>query len=460
MLVDIIHNATGLFTEAHPTMAKQFDTLTALAAVDGLKAKDFSVHDYVSGVLAGIEAKEPEVQAWTYLDPSHAIAQARRLDEAKEPESLPLFGVAVGVKDIIDTADMPTENGTVLDTGRQPAADAAVVRLLRQAGAVIVGKTVSTELAYMQPSKTRNPHNTAHTPGGSSSGSAAAVGAGMVPVALGTQTNGSVIRPAAFCGIYGFKPTNGLFPGAGVLEEAGSFDTVGVFGRTLEDVAAVSEVLAVGDIPGAPGQLRGRPNYLKMVRSESPAAPRFAFVKTPAWPLAEEATKEAFVKLAKDLGAHCEELSLPAEFDQALSLHRTIMMAEMALNYGHYYERGKEGLSAVAQKAVEDGRAISAVDYARALRTRDALARRIDDLMAPYDAIITPSAPGAAPRGLDTTGNPVFCTLWTFLTTPAFNLPLLQSGGLPLGVQLVGRRFDEARLFQHAAWLVKKLSGK
>ncbi len=183
-------------------------------------------------------------------------------------------------------------------------------------------------------------------------------------------------------------------------------------------------------------------------------------MKTPAWPLAEEATKEAFVKLAKDLGGECEELSLPAEFDQAVSLHRTIMMAEMALNYGHYYERGKEGLSAVAQKAVEDGRAISAVDYARALRTRDALARRIAELFGPYDAIITPSAPGAAPRGLDTTGNPVFCTLWTFLTTPAFNLPLLQSGGMPLGVQLVGRRFDEARLFQHAAWLVNKLSGR
>ncbi len=441
-------------------MTKQRDTLTALEAVSSLTAKQFSVHDYVSGVLERIEAKEPEIKAWTYLDPGHVIAQARRLDETDAAGSLPLLGVPVGVKDIIDTSDMPTENGTVLDQGRQPAADAAVVRLLRQAGAVIVGKTVSTELAYMQPSKTRNPHNTEHTPGGSSSGSAAAVGAGMVPVALGTQTNGSVIRPASFCGIYALKPTNGLFPGAGVLEEAGSFDTVGVFARTLEDVAAVSEVLAIGDVPGAPGQLRGRPNYLKMARSESPAAPRFAFVKTPVWPLAEEATKEAFVKLAKDLGGECEELSLPAEFDQAVPLHRTIMMAEMALNYGRYYERGKEALSPVAQKAVEEGRAVSAVDYARALRTREALYRRLAELLAPYDAIITPSATGAAPRGLDTTGNPVFCTLWTFLATPALNLPLLQSGGLPLGVQIVGRRFDEARLFQHAAWLVNKLTGK
>ena len=250
-------------------------------------------------MLAHIEAKEPEIKAWTYLDPGHVIAQARRLDEAKETESLPLFGVAVGVKDIIDTADMPTENGTVLDEGRQPAADAATVRLLRQAGAVIVGKTVSTELAYMQPSKTRNPHNTAHTPGGSSSGSAAAVGAGMVPVALGTQTNGSIIRPASFCGIYALKPTNGLFPGAGVLEESGGFDTVGVFARTLEDVAAVSEILAVGDTPGAPGQLRGRPKYLKMIRSEISVPPRFAFVKTPAWPLAEDATKETFLSWLK-----------------------------------------------------------------------------------------------------------------------------------------------------------------
>jgi Asp-tRNA(Asn)/Glu-tRNA(Gln) amidotransferase A subunit family amidase len=441
-------------------MPEQFDALTALKAIGGLKAKQFSVHDYVAGLLARIEAKEPEIRAWTYLDRGHAIAQARRLDEVEATENLPLFGLAVGVKDIIDTADMATENGTVLDEGRQPTRDAAAVRLLRQAGAVIMGKTVTTELAFMQPSKTRNPHNIEHTPGGSSSGSAAAVAAGMVPVALGTQTNGSVIRPASFCGIYALKPTNGLFPMAGVLEESASFDTVGVFARALEDAAAVSEVLAMGDTPGAPGQLRGRPNYLQMARSETPAAPRFAFVKTPAWHLAEEGTKEAFLKLAKDLGGQCEELPLPPEFDHAVSLHRTVMMAEIALNFGHYYERGRERLSPAAQKAVEEGRAISAVDYMSALRSREALYERLAELLAPYDAIITPPAAGPAPRGFETTGNPVFCTLWTYLATPALNLPLLQSAGLPLGIQLVGRRFSEARLFQHAAWLVNKLNAR
>src|SRR5208337_4615109 len=272
-------------------MTSSLHELTALEAVDAIRAGRITASAYAAALLSRIETRESEVQAWQHLDPQYALEQAARLDARGDLSSLPLAGAAIGVKDIIDTADRPTENGTVLDAGRRPAADAAVVRLLREAGAVIMGKTVTTELAFMHPSKTRNPHHAEQTPGGSSSGSAAAVAAGMVPIALGTQTNGSVIRPASFCGVYGFKPTRDLFPREGVLEEAGSFDTVGVFARSLADIAAVTQVLA-GDAGKAADYLRA---------AQSPGRARFAFVKTPAWQFAEEATKQAFEETAKAL---------------------------------------------------------------------------------------------------------------------------------------------------------------
>ncbi len=429
-------------------MASKAYELTAHYAAAAIKARKMTASDYIGGLISRISEREPELEAWQYLDADGASKEAAKLDAKQDLAALPLAGVGVGVKDIIDTADMPTENGTVLDAGRRPAEDAAVVRLLREAGAIIMGKTVTTELAYMQPSKTKNPHNTRHTPGGSSSGSAAAVAAGMVPVALGTQTNGSVIRPGSFCGVYSLKPTFGLFPRQGVLEESGTFDTVGIFARTIEDIAAVTEVLATaGDRPGLDR------NYLDRA-GETPGNARFAFVKTPAWGFAEEPTKDAFETFAKDLGPACEELTLPPEFDRAIGFHRTIMMAEIALNFGHYYERGKDRLSRVMRDAIELGQSIRATDYAEALRERENLNALLSELLQPYDAIITPSAGGPAPIGQDTTGNPVFCTLWTYLGTPALNVPLLTVNGMPMGVQLVGRRFEEGHLFKAANALV------
>jgi Asp-tRNA(Asn)/Glu-tRNA(Gln) amidotransferase A subunit family amidase len=421
--------------------------LTALEAVHAVRTAQVTASAYTAALLSRIEAREAEVQAWQHVDPQQARNQAARLDVRGDLKNLPLAGAAVGVKDIIDTADMPTENGTVLDAGRHPSADATVVRLLREAGAVIMGKTVTTELAYLQPGRTRNPLNLAHSPGGSSSGSAAAVAAGMVPVALGTQTNGSVIRPASFCGLYAMKPTNGLFPTDGVLEVAATLDTVGIFARSLEDVALVAQVLAKG------GEKASAPaDYLLSAR-EPLAKARFAFVKTPAWPFAEDSTKTAFEDLAKTLGAACEALVLPPEFDRAIHLHRTIMFAEFALNLGRYYDRGKERLSDVVRETIEAGRAISAVDYADALRERERLYRLLEALVASYDAVLTPSSTGPAPLGLHTTGNPILCTLWTCLGVPALNLPLLTVNGLPLGVQLTGLRFQEHRLFSAAASL-------
>jgi Asp-tRNA(Asn)/Glu-tRNA(Gln) amidotransferase A subunit family amidase len=416
--------------------------LTASGAAEAIRAREITATDYISGLIARIGEREPEVQAWQYFNPAQALDQASRLDARDDLAALPLAGVAVGVKDIIDTEDMPTENGTPLDAGRCPTADATVVRLLREAGAIIMGKAVTTELAFMHPSKTRNPHHPQHTPGGSSSGSAAAVAAGMVPIALGTQTNGSVIRPASFCGVFGLKPTFGLFPRAGVLEESGSLDTVGVFARSLNGIAAVTEVLA-----------RGAGDYTRAAQDPL-GAPRFAFVKTPAWPFAEGSTKKAFEEVAEALGPSCETLDLPPGFDRVIGFHRTIMLAELALNFGRYYERGKDRLSSAIREAIEAGRTFLATDYAEALRAREQLYEQFLSLLSPYDAVITPPAAGPAPRGLETTGNPVFCTLWTYLGVPALSLPLLRVNGLPLGIQLAGRRFEEANLFRSAAALL------
>jgi Asp-tRNA(Asn)/Glu-tRNA(Gln) amidotransferase A subunit family amidase len=433
-------------------MTKSLHEFSALGTANAVKTRQMTVTDNIKGLISRIEAGEPEIQAWEFFDPRLALDQAGQLDARPDLAQLPLAGIAVGIKDVIDTRDMPTENGTPLDEGRRPFVDATAVARLREAGAVIMGKTVTTELAYMQPSRTRNPHNLAHTPGGSSSGSAAAVAAGMVPVALGTQTNGSVIRPASFCGIYALKPTNGLFPREGVLEESGTFDTVGVFARSLDDVAAVAFILAnVG------GKWDALPDYVQAAR-EPPSAPRFAFVKTPAWQFAEDVTKETFTKLAKELGSNCEEVQLPPEFDRVVAFHRTIMLAEIALNFGHYYERGKDRLSAPLREAIELGRNISGVDFAEALREREHLYHRLAELLQHYDAIITPPAAGPAPLGPDTTGNPVFCTLWTYFGVPALNLPLLKANGLPLGVQIVGPRFGEERLFKAASWLAARLA--
>jgi Asp-tRNA(Asn)/Glu-tRNA(Gln) amidotransferase A subunit family amidase len=371
----------------------------------------------------------------------------------------PLHGVPVGVKDIIDTTDMPAECGSVLHAGRRPSADAAVVSMLRAAGAVIMGKTTTTEFATYAPSKTRNPQDPAHTPGGSSSGSAAAVAAGMVPLALGTQTNGSVIRPAAYCGVYGFKPTHGLIPRTGILALSRALDHVGVFARTLEDVALACEPLAGFDVRDPDTHPRASIPFRELAAAEPPLPPLIGFVKGPLWERAEPETREAFAELVQAIAGRVVEIELPRTALAALDVHRTIMEAEMAANLAWEYEHGRERLSASLRGQLERGRAVTALDYQNALARIPSLNAGFEEIFERCDALLAPAAAGTAPRGLESTGDPAFCTLWTLCGMPSLSMPLMRgAGGLPLGVQLIGARNEDARLLRTARWVAAQVS--
>jgi Asp-tRNA(Asn)/Glu-tRNA(Gln) amidotransferase A subunit family amidase len=443
--------------------ANRLEWMSATDAARAVHEGSINSVQLVEACLARSREVEPAVQAWQYLDPQHALAQARArdLDRSEGRPCGPLHGVPVGIKDIIDTADMPTEDGTVLHAGRTPDRDATVVSMLRAAGAVIMGKTVTTECAYFHPGKTRNPHNPAHTPGGSSSGSAAAVAAGMVPLALGSQTNGSVIRPAAFCGVYGFKPTHGLVPRQGILKLSRTLDHVGMFARTLEDVALLAEQMVGYDERDADTQPRARIPFRAVAAEDPPLAPLLAFVKGPAWERADAQTREAFAELAGELGNRVVEVELPATAQIALDWHRTIMAAEMAANFDLEWEKGRDKLSEQLRSLLARGRELSALEYQKALARLPLLHDGFGEIFERCDAILTPAAPGAAPKGLGSTGDPAFCTLWTLLGMPALSLPLMRAeNGLPLGVQLVGARGDDARLLRTARWLVAQAQAK
>ena len=437
--------------------------LHAVSAREGarlVREGAISAEELVSACLERIAEVDGRVEAWAFLDPEHALAQARALDEWKGGGNAigPLHGVPVGIKDIIDTADMPTENGSVLHAGRTPRRDAAVVTRLRGAGAVILGKTVTTEFATRTPGKTRNPYDPAHTPGGSSSGSAAAVAAGMVPLALGSQTTGSTIRPAAFCGAWALKPTHGLVPRTGMFQLSRSLDHVGLFARDVEDLALLLEQLA-GHDPGDPDtRPRARVPYGAVAAEEPPLPPRLAFVRTPFWDRVDADTREAFGELVEHLGERVEEVEL-LDAD-AWAWHEAIGGAEVALNLHHEWSTGRDRLSAALQGRIERGRAVPAWTYLQALAAVPPMAASLAELLAQrYDAILTPAALGTAPRGLESTGDPLFCTPWTLLGMPAVSVPLMRgTSGLPLGVQLVGGRDDDARLLRTARWLARQVS--
>lgn len=434
--------------------------LSAVEARDRMASGALNATDYAKSCLDRIAALDADIQAFEWLDPAFVMRQAEMAD-AHRKSGRPvgaLHGLPVALKDIIDTKGIPTANGTVIDAGRVPERDAVIVGRLRAAGAIILGKTVSTELAFINPGKTRNPVNPAHTPGGSSSGSAAAVAAGMTPLAVGTQTGGSVIRPASFCGVTGFLPSSGSIARTGILTQSPTLDRVGVFARSVEDAAILADVLFGHDDLDKSTAPAPHPRLHAVASSDVPVTPMFAFVRTPYWRKADEACQMAMEELAEHLGEDCFETGLPDAFSEAMIVRERINLAEMSKAYHRYARDGGAHLSQQLSEALEKGAKVLAHDYIAALDWPDYLYAALNEIFQRCDAIITPAAPGPAPKGLESTGDSVFNAIWTLCGTPVITLPLFaDEDGMPMGVQLVGPRGGDARLLRTARWLVKHL---
>jgi len=432
--------------------------LTASQAAVEISAGRLSARDLAEACLARVAERDADVEAWNFLDPAMVRSGADALD-AKTGDKGPLHGLLVGLKDIIDTADMPTENGSALYVGRRPVADSTIAKRLRDAGALIMGKTVSTEFAMSGAGKTRNPHDPARTPGGSSSGSAAAVADFQVPLAVGTQTGGSMIRPASFCGIHGYKPTFGSFSRAGVFMLCRPLDTLGVYGRSLDDLAMISDVLMAKDPLDLDMRPHLKPCLVDALKADLPETPpRIAFVKGPMWQAAEPYMEGLFEDVLGKLGEHAREVEMAGVFDRALECHQTVMIANAVANCGDIVENHADKLKAETIRRVKTGYGIAAEDYVKAIEFADTLRAAVDRMFENADVLITPAAPGEAPLGLESTGNPIFQKLWTLTGAPTVTLPKLKGpNGLPIGLQVIGRSGHDADLFRNALWIEQTL---
>jgi len=421
-------------------------SLTARAAAREIAAGRLKATAYTEACLERIAAREPVVGAWQYLDPQQALEAARRCDA--NPPSGPLHGIPIAVKDLIDTSDMPTGYGSPIYHNHRPAADAACVALARAAGAVVLGKTVTTEFAAFTPGKTANPHNPAHTPGGSSSGSAAAVAAGMVPLAFATQTAGSIIRPASYCGVVGYKPSFGLIARAGVKALADSLDTIGVIAR------------AVGDAAFFVGVLTDRRALREAALPDAP--PRFGICPTPMWPDAEPATIAALdhARAAVEAaGARVEEVAVPPEHQGLAAAQDAVMAFEMARSLAFEQIWRSAELSPRLAQLLDAGMTTGPDRYDAAIAEGAAARARLPGFFGSCDAMLVPAAPGEAPAGLGYTGNPVFNRMWTLLGAPCVTVPSVWgTNGLPTGIQLVGRIGDDVRLMECAIFAERALA--
>jgi amidase len=418
--------------------------LSATEIAQGIAAKKFTAEAVVRDCLTRIEAREPVVKAWATIDPDYALRQARALDNG--PSRGALHGVPIGVKDIIDTADLPTEMGSAIYKGNRSFSDAACVAVVRAAGAVILGKTVTAEFAGMSPGPTTNPHNPAHTPGGSSSGSAAAVADFMVPTAFGTQTGGSVLRPAAFCGVVGYKPTFNLFNRAGIKFAAEALDTIGLLANTIDDVELITSVL-VGKKPA---------------NRRMDSAPRFGLCRTPLWDTAAPETMQAVEDSAKRLaaaGASVREITLPEEFSRLYHASReTINNYERSKSMAGDWANHSARISKVLGDRIKLGMATKHEDYIAALQLAEQCRGLIADAFDGIDAIIGPCVKGEALARLDYTGDPAFQQFWTVLYVPSLSLPTHRGPtGLPVGIQVVAPRYADDHLFACARWIWQQL---
>ncbi len=442
-----------------PEITKNCHELGVTELVGHFGAGRLGLRDYAAAMQGYAQAVEPQVKAFAHYDEQVVNLQIERLESLKQSGSpLPrLFGVPVAIKDNIDTLDYATEFGFPAAHGRTPRVDALLVHKLREAGAVVWAKSRTTELAYMQPTITENPRAPGHTPGGSSSGSAAAVACGLVAAAVGTQTNGSVIRPASFCGVYGFKPSRGLIFNGGVLPCSPSLDQVGVFARCVQDLAAVAEVM-IGGHQLDSGQLVFPMPLQEVCAQTPPLPPKLMFARTPMWDRVDPRSQRAFEELKEELKDCMVEIELPEAVANSLIWLKAVMEAEMALHLKALVASAGGAASAPSREVIERGDKILATDYLLALQRMQTAAGGFHEYFEHFDAIVTPAALGPPPRGLTSTGDPVMSTLWTYAGLPCVSMPLLQTeDALPIGVQLVGAPRDDARLLRTARWLGQRL---
>lgn len=438
-------------------------SLSATEAAAFIASGQLKSVQLVQSCLDQIAETDDKIHAWAYLDAEQAMEQATACDRRRQAglATGPLHGLPVGLKDIIDTKDMPTECGTPIFKGRTTDEDARIVEMLREAGAVIMGKTVTTELAFVHANETRNPHDAERSPGGSSSGSASAVAAGHVPLAIGTQTNGSVIRPASFCGTFGFKPTRGMIPRTGVLQTSKSLDQIGTFGRTIEDVALLADAISAYDQRDTESDPNARPVTLNGARADVPVDPELVWFNLPFNDRLSEAASEGLEGVMEVLGPQVARMDPANQFGELVAVQARIHEYEIARHQADVFDGHWDQISETLKPIIQRARKISDAEYQDALAVKTSAESFFADFFRDYDAILAPSAAGEAASFGSNTGDPIFCTLWTLAGLPCVTLPLLVGQhGLPIGVQLIGPAHKDDRLLRTARWCQKRIAAE
>ena len=434
-------------------------TLSLEELAKKIKDAEFTSVEVCEKYIERINKFEKDVKAWAHFDKKVLLEKATEADDHRrsgKPVGL-LHGVPIAVKDIIGTVDMPTECGTVIRKGKSYSQNAEIIDLLHASGAIIMGKTATSELAYLGPPATTNPHDKNRTPGGSSSGSAASVASFMAPASIGSQTGGSVIRPASYCGVVGYKPSYGLISRNGVLRTSYSLDQIGMFGRKVEDVAMLAKVLIKKDKYDAATIHYSTENILTETKKGPIFEPKFIFYKTDHWKIIDKKSRESFEYFIKSFKKNIEIFDTPSYFKDIHKYHQIIHETDLANNFSVYFKKFKKKLSKYMQDAISNGNKYTAKEYAEAIDFMKRSYESYEEVFEDYHGVLSPSSPGVAPKGLKSTGTAEFNKVWSYLGTPCISLPLLEGeNNLPLGVQLIGNKYDDHRFLGVANWLEKE----
>ena len=434
-------------------------SLKAEELVSKIKDSQLTSVELCERYIERVEKFEKDVKAWAHFDKKLLLEKAAEADEYRRSgkPTGPLHGIPVAVKDIVGTVDMPTECGTVIRKGKSYSQNAEIIDLLLAAGAIVMGKTATAELAYLGPPKTTNPHDHSRTPGGSSSGSAAAVASFMAPLSIGSQTGGSVIRPASYCGVVGYKPTYGLISRNGVLKTSEKLDHIGLFGKTVEDVALLAKVLIKKDKFDTATVYYSADGILEETKKGPLFEPKFIFYKTDSWKKIDKKSRESFDYFIKTFKKNIEVFDTPSYFKDIDKYHRVIHETDLANNFQVYYKKSKNKLSKQMQSAIARGMKYSAKEYLDAVDFMKRSYESYKEVFEDYHGVLSPCSTGVADKGLKDTGSADFNRVWSYMHTPAISLPLLQGeNNLPLGVQLVGDKYDDLRFLSTARWLEQK----